>query len=233
VLHRLVEADPAAWNADVPQALAALTRRSFALPSSPPPISPRAAAPSPPRSPAHAAPNPARRPTGPSAALLADQPAFDLLDIVWRTGGNLPAVLDHLRDLATPLTHSGDDPPGAGADADGVEIRGPRACWAQPGRTRAHLPARVRHCRVRAGTAMPGGVLDLTTGALASPPRPVHRRPRRRAVRPRPAPSVAGRRVAALGRPDPALLFAVGRGRGLAALRAYLPGRTGTWATPC
>ncbi|MFE3632333.1 hypothetical protein [Streptomyces goshikiensis] len=118
-LHRLVQAAPAAWTADVPQLLAALGRPdlgAFYL----------AAA-------ATAADTPGAFPVGPAAAalaaltlrralpadaashqssaavLFADQALFDLLGVVWRTGAGLgaelPDVLDHLHTLAEPLTH--------------------------------------------------------------------------------------------------------------------------------
>jgi hypothetical protein len=54
--------------------------------------------------------------------LFADEAVFDLLNVVWRAGADLaddlPAVLDHLRDLAEPLTrHAGPPPPADSPDA--------------------------------------------------------------------------------------------------------------------
>ncbi|MER8199030.1 hypothetical protein ABTY00_34410 [Streptomyces microflavus] len=113
MLHHLVEADPAAWTADIPQARAILARvklGAFYLAAT------ATAAPTLPAKSMVAAAQAAlalRRslPTGgqqdATAVLFADQALFDLLALVWHAGAvlaeGLPAVLDHLHDLAEPL----------------------------------------------------------------------------------------------------------------------------------
>ncbi|MFB8401143.1 hypothetical protein [Streptomyces sp. NPDC055912] len=125
VLQHLVGAAPAAWTAEVPQVLAALARPelgAFYLAAT-----------------ATAVRHPDAFPTGPAGAVLAaltlsralPAPASShvpdaadfagrawsaLLSFAWRTGGDLggdlPAVLDHLRTLAEPLTRPAAPPPG-------------------------------------------------------------------------------------------------------------------------
>lgn len=117
VLQRLVGADPAAWTADVPAVLAALVLPqlgAFYLAAA------AVAARCPKTFPAghaeavlaaltlsRALPAPAD-PHVPEAAECAGRAWSGLLTFVWSTGadleGDLPAVLDHLRTLAEPLT---------------------------------------------------------------------------------------------------------------------------------
>ncbi|WP_329020286.1 hypothetical protein [Streptomyces sp. NBC_01601] len=182
VLHHLVDADPAAWTADVPRALAALARpelgafylaaaataarRPGAFPGGPVPaalaaLTLRRALPA---------------GQGPSAAVLfADQALFDLLSVVWRTGadlaGDLPAVLDHLRGLVAPLTRpveGSDVAADAGADAGGEDERPPALLGSDPAVRALGCLLEYAAARARAGGAMPGDVLDLAAGALTA-----------------------------------------------------------------
>jgi hypothetical protein len=196
LLQRLVGADPAAWTADVPQVLAVLARPelgAFYLAAS-----------------ATAARAPDAFPTGPAEAVLAaltlsralpapaspyvpDAAEFagrawsGLLSVVWRTGGDLggdlPAVLDHLRGLAEPLTRpAAPQPPAsspatsapsaagpADGDADGEEEELPA------GLLDTHPAVLALDCLLdyAAGQAsvdggMPGDVLGLVADVLAA-----------------------------------------------------------------
>ncbi|MFC8259710.1 hypothetical protein ACFUNF_19245 [Streptomyces sp. NPDC057291] len=195
VLQRLVGADPAAWTADVPGVLAALARPelgAFYL----------AAA-------ATAARHPDAFPTGPAEAVLAaftlsralpapasqhlpDAAEFagrawaGLLSFVWRTGGDLgddlPAVLDHLRGLAEPLTHpAAPSPPAGSPDTPAPSVAGPvgdRAGGEEElptGLLDTHPAVRALGCLLEyaAGQAtedgrMPGDVLRLVADVLAA-----------------------------------------------------------------
>ncbi|MFF9458629.1 hypothetical protein [Streptomyces flaveolus] len=198
VLQRLVRAAPAAWTADVPQMLAALARPelgAFYLAAS-----------------ATVARRPDAFPAGPAEAVLAALalsralPAFasphipdaaefagrawsDLLSVVWRTGaglgGDLPAVLDHLRHLAEPLTRPAPPPPAdspdvpapapsaAGPDGDGAggQQELPEALLDTHPAVRA-LACLLEYAASQAHTdgEMPGDVLRLAADVLAARP---------------------------------------------------------------
>ncbi|MFF9785607.1 hypothetical protein [Streptomyces nigrescens] len=116
VLHRLVDADPAAWTRDVPAVLVSLGRPSLARSTSPPPPA------------TTPAPSPTARPGPPSAPWSCAAPSCRGPPLhrcpLRRTGavrpadprvahgrrprrrlaGDLPDVLAHLHDLAGPLT---------------------------------------------------------------------------------------------------------------------------------
>ncbi|SCD32051.1 hypothetical protein GA0115243_100885 [Streptomyces sp. ScaeMP-e83] len=196
VLHRLVEADPAAWSADVPAVLTALNRaelgafylaatantahRPGALPAGPAPAA---------RAALHlrrTLPAPAPGPGQPSStvALFADQALFDLLTLVWRTGTDLAEdltpALEHLHTLATPLTTPANPPPAPSPDttvlADDADPHDESLAPAPAGNLPGSDPAvRALGClleyaaaQVRTGAPIPGDVLDLVARALAA-----------------------------------------------------------------
>ena len=259
VLHHLVKADPVVWTVDVPRILAALARPEFgafylaaaaitaaedvgAFPAGPVPaalaaLTLRRTLP---------APAAGQRPS--TAVMFADQALFDLLTLVWRTGADLaeglPAVLDHLRDLAEPLTRPA-GPAAGGAAAGGEQDPDADLLGSHPA-VRA-LGCLLEYAASRAGAddGMPGDVLQLVADVLAARAGdeavataigvqlPVlHRRasafaaahPELYALDPhRPSPAAAWLRWGGL---DPLLLAALDRGRLLAAVRENLPGAT-------
>lgn len=194
VLHHLVEADPAAWTADVPAVLTALDRaelgafylaatanashRPGALTGGPAPAA-RAAL-----GLRRTLPAPAPGQPNPTVLLFADQALFDLLTLVWRTGTDLAEdltpALDHLHALAAPLTHPTAPPPAPDPDSTAlVDDAGPgdeSAAPAPAGDLPGSDPAvRALGClleyaaaQVRTGAAVPGDVLDLVARALAA-----------------------------------------------------------------
>ncbi|MFB6784522.1 hypothetical protein ACFCX0_46495 [Streptomyces sp. NPDC056352] len=123
-----------------------------------------------------------------TAVVFADQAVFGLLNVVWRTGadlaGDLPAVLDHLRDLAEPLTRPAGPPPTADspdapapADADPADD----GAGGKPERAGdlldSHPAVRALGClleyaasRAHADGEMPGDVLRLVADVLAARP---------------------------------------------------------------
>lgn len=259
VLHHLVDADPAAWTADVPGVLAILDRPdlgAFYLAAAATAAARPGAFPDGPGAAALAAltlrralPAPSAGQPQSTAVLFADQALFDLLSVVWRTGadlaGDLPDVLDHLRDLAAPLTRPGDGPD-EGADAGGEDEQFQGLLGSDPAVRALGCLLEYAAARARAGAAMPGDVLDLTAGALTArtgddavataigvhlpalhrhAPAFTAAHPELYALNPgRPSPAAAWLRW---GGPDPALLAALDRGRLLAALREQLPGADG------
>ncbi len=196
VLHRLVEADPAAWSADVPAVLTALDRaelgafylaatantahRPGALPAGPAPAA-RAALDL-----RRTLPAPAPVPGQPSSTvvLFADQALFDLLTLVWRTGTDLAEdltpALEHLHTLATPLTTPANPPPVPSPDtmvlADDADPHDESLAPDPAGNLPGSDPAvRALGClleyaaaQVRTGAPIPGDVLDLVARALAA-----------------------------------------------------------------
>ncbi|MFC8949506.1 hypothetical protein [Streptomyces rochei] len=198
VLQRLVGAAPAAWTADVPQVLATLARPelgAFYLAASAtvarcPDVFPAG--------PAEAVlaaltlsralPAPAS-PHVPDAAVFAGRAWSDLLSVVWRTGsglgGDLPAVLDHLRHLAEPLTRPAPQPLAdspnapapapspAGPDGDGAGGQQdlPEALLDTHPAVRA-LGCLVEYAASQARTdgEMPSDVLRLAADVLAARP---------------------------------------------------------------
>lgn len=198
VLQRLVGAAPAAWTADVPQVLAALARpelgafylaasatvarRPDAFPAGPAQAVLAALALS------RALPAPAS-PHVPDAAEFAGRAWSALLSVVWRTGaglgGDLPAVLDHLRHLADPLTRpapppSADSPDApapapsaAGPDGDGAggEQELPEALLdTHPAVCALGCLLEYAAGRAHADGEMPGDVLRLVADVLAARP---------------------------------------------------------------
>ncbi|MFC8863261.1 hypothetical protein BCL80_11547 [Streptomyces avidinii] len=196
VLHRLVEADPAAWSADVPAVLTALDRaelgafylavtantahRPGALPAGPAPAA-RAALDL-----RRTLPAPVPGQPNPTVLLFADQALFDLLTLVWRTGTDLAEdltpALEHLHALATPLTIPAVPPPAPGPGPDSIvlaDAAGPDDESAVPEPT-GDLPGsdpavRALGClleyaaaQVRTGAAVPNDVLDLVVRALTA-----------------------------------------------------------------
>ncbi|MFI7236966.1 hypothetical protein [Streptomyces cyaneofuscatus] len=194
VLHRLVEADPAAWSADVPAVLTALDRaelgafylaatantahRPGALPAGPAPAA---------RAALHlrrTLPAPVPGQLTPTVVLFADQALFDLLTLVWRTGTdlaeNLTPALEHLHTLATPLTTPANPPPAPSPDttvlADDADPHDESLAPAPAGNLPGSDPAaRALSClleyaaaQVRTGAPIPGDVLDLVARALAA-----------------------------------------------------------------
>ncbi|MFB8401133.1 hypothetical protein [Streptomyces sp. NPDC055912] len=205
-LHRLVQAAPDAWTADVPQLLAALARPdlgAFYLAAAATAAGTPGAFPAGPAAAALAALTlrralPAAAGHQPSTAVLfADQALFDLLGVVWRTGADLgaelPAVLDHLRDLAEPLTRPAalataagpphdtpcaPEPDSAQAGPADAVLRGEEAGpEAGPGgelmgshpavRALGSLIEYAAH-QAHAGSEMPADVLDLVAAVLAA-----------------------------------------------------------------
>ncbi|MFE7485166.1 hypothetical protein [Streptomyces sp. NPDC057552] len=193
VLHRLVEAGPAAWSTDVPAVLAALGRaelgafylaavvgaahRPGALPAGPAPAARAALALR------RTLPTPAPGQPVPAAVLFADQALFDLLSAVWRTGADfaqdLTSALDHLHALAEPLTRPVGPPPAPGPGPDTAALDdGPAAGGehdAAGGLLGSDPAVRALGClleyaaaQVRGGGAVPDDVLDLVAGALAA-----------------------------------------------------------------
>ncbi|MFJ3182343.1 hypothetical protein ACIPJN_28680 [Streptomyces sp. NPDC086796] len=191
VLHRLVEAGPAAWTADVPAVLAALHRaelgafylaaaasaahRPGALPAGPAPAALAALALR------RTLPAPTAGQSAAAVVLFADQALFDLLTLVWRTGADLaddlPAALDHLHALAEPLAEplTGPDSAvpaaGGGPDHAGGE-HGPAGglLGSDPAVRALGCLLEYAAAQVRAGAAVPDDVLDLVAGALAARP---------------------------------------------------------------
>ncbi|MEO3978967.1 hypothetical protein [Streptomyces sp. CAU 1734] len=184
VLHRLVEAGPAAWSADVPAVLAALGRaelgafylaavagaahRPGALPAGPAPAA-RAALVL-----RRTLPTPAPGRPVPAAVLFADQALFDLLTVVWRTGADLAedltSALDHLHALAEPLTRPAGPPPAPGPD-DAVPLDdGPAGALlgSDPAVRAMGCLLEYAAARARADTGFPDDVLGLVAGALAA-----------------------------------------------------------------
>ncbi|MEV7881867.1 hypothetical protein [Streptomyces microflavus] len=189
VLHRLVEADPAAWSADVPAVLTALDRaelgafylaatantahRPGALPAARAALRLRRTLPTP-------------VPGQPSSTvvLFADQALFDLLTLVWRTGTDLAEdltpALEHLHTLATPLTTPANPPPAPSPDttvlADDADPHDESLAPAPAGNLPGSDPAvRALGClleyaaaQVRTGAPIPGDVLDLVARALVA-----------------------------------------------------------------
>ncbi|WP_332758301.1 hypothetical protein [Streptomyces sp. MT206] len=205
-LHRLVQAAPDAWTADVPQLLAALARPdlgAFYLAAAATAAGTPGAFPAGPAAAALAALTlrralPAAAGHQPSTAVLfADQALFDLLGVVWRTGADLgaelPAVLDHLRDLAEPLTRPAapataagpphdtpcaPEPDSAQAGPADAALRGEEAGPEEgPGgellgshpavRALGSLIEYAAH-QAHAGGEMPADVLDLVAAVLAA-----------------------------------------------------------------
>ncbi|MGW0564447.1 hypothetical protein ACWDZ4_28550 [Streptomyces sp. NPDC003016] len=172
VLHRLVEADPAAWTADVPAVLTALDRaelgafylaatanaghRPGALTGGPAPAA-RAAL-----GLRRTLPAPALGQPNPTVLLFADQALFDLLTLVWRTGTDLAEdltpALDHLHALAAPLTHPTAQPPALAGDLPGSD----------PAVRALGCLLEYTAAQVRIGAPVPGDVLDLVARALAA-----------------------------------------------------------------
>lgn len=192
VLQRLVGAAPAAWTTDVPQVLAALARPelgAFYLAAA---ARHRGAFPACPAEAVLAAltlsralPAPAN-PHLPDAAEFAGRAWSGLLSFVWRTGGDLgadlPAVLDHLRGLAEPLTRPAAPPPAGDPATPAPSGAGPAG--GRTGGEEEELPAVLldAHPAVLAlsclleyavGQAtsdggMPGDVLRLVADVLAA-----------------------------------------------------------------
>ncbi|MFK0142468.1 hypothetical protein [Streptomyces murinus] len=193
-LHRLVEAGPAAWSADVPAVLAALgraelgafylaavagaARRPGALPAGPAAAA-RAALDLRRTLPAVTVPG---QPV-PAAVLFADQALFDLLTVVWRTGADLAEdltpALDHLHTLAEPLTRPAGPPPAPSARTAAPALdEGPAAGGEHDpagGLLGSDPAVRALGClleyaaaQARAGAAVPDDVLGLVAGALAA-----------------------------------------------------------------
>ncbi|MDP5315569.1 hypothetical protein [Streptomyces poriferorum] len=193
VLHRLVEADPAAWTADVPAVLTALDRaelgafylaatanaahRPGALAGGPAPAA-RAAL-----GLRRTLPAPVPGQPDLTVVLFADQALFDLLTLVWRTGTDLAEdlapALDHLHALAAPLTTPAVRPPGLGPDntvlADDTALDESAAPAPADGLPGSDPAVRALGClleyaaaQVRTGAPAPGDVLDLVAAALTA-----------------------------------------------------------------
>ncbi|MFJ4932128.1 hypothetical protein [Streptomyces sp. NPDC088736] len=198
VLQRMVWSDAAAWTADVPAVLAALAHPelgAFYLAAATTAVRRPEAFPAGPAEPVLAAlalsralPVPAD-PHVPDAAEYAGRAWSGLLTLVWRTGeglgGDLPAVLDRLHDLAEPLTHpaaplqtaatGGPETPATSpaspptGSAAGEEQELPASLSA------AHPAVRALDClldyaasRATRDGQMPGDVLDLAAAVLAA-----------------------------------------------------------------
>ncbi|MFD3422130.1 hypothetical protein [Streptomyces decoyicus] len=164
--------------------------------------------------------------------VFADRAVFGLLRAVWRTGADLaaglPAVLEHLRTLAEPLTRTAGPPGGsskppapASTDAGPTGLTNDGAGGGEElaGGLPGSLPAvcaldcvlEYAASRATADGEMPSDILDLVAHVMADRPGdeavaaaiggqlPVlHRRPPR-AVRPPPPPVLVGCHMAAPG----------------------------------
>ncbi|MEV6426006.1 hypothetical protein [Streptomyces sp. NPDC051662] len=192
VLHRLVDADPARWTADVGEVLdvldlpvlragylaaaAAAAARPGAFPAG---TLPRACAAALALRRTLAPQHPAPADRDRTAELLADQAVFDLLTHAWRTGADLavvlPDALAHLRALAAGLTRPGAAPTAAEAEGDGEARESSPAGAAPPGPFGPGPAARALGClldyaahHARTDGQMPRDILGLLAGALST-----------------------------------------------------------------
>lgn len=191
VLHRIVDADPARWTADVREVLDALalpvlrasylaaTAAAAARPGAfPGDTLPQACAAALTLRRALAPQSPLATDRDRTAELLADQAVFDLLTHAWRTGTDLadvlPAALAHLRTLAAELTRPAAAPAAADNEEEGEDAAGGSSAGAAPASGFGPDPAaRALGClleyaahHARAGGQMPRDILELTASAV-------------------------------------------------------------------